>query len=377
MDDEDTGDRILKKQMILLLLICAGWGVIPIFAVDSSISLAYKQIDTAFINHSDTDLDTVLRGEQENSDYDLIETYTMKKIRRLVISNDFKFAEQSILVVIDNNLENTEAVEMYAEIQDSLEKQEAYEKLQEAKRIAERERIEREKEAQRTKADKEFQTAKTAAGKSVYITGKEEKYSSAYWNTCFGLAGFTLISETPDDYSSLRYGLSAAFTYEYEMQQKYVFGLDVFTEGIILPLYNDDKTMLGSVKLAPKVSFAGFNKKIFFRAGFASLVTAAAGSVTVLQGTFLTPFAGIGFSHVNLGNMVLSGFYDYYAGHLFYGNINSAMGTGLNIALPIAELERIKLNFNVGLNDNLYIKNEGIENHAGIIFAIGVENVTK
>jgi hypothetical protein len=369
--------QIIIKQLILLVLFCAGLGVIPVFAVDSRTSEAYKQVDTAFTDHSDTELDAVLRGEQENSDYDLIEAYTMKKIRRLVISNDFKFAESAILAVIDNNLENTEAVEMYSAIQDSLEKQEAYEKQQEAQRIAERDRIEREKEAQRTKADKEFQTVKTAAGNSVYITGKEEKYSSVYWKACFGLADFTFISETSEDYSSLRYGLSAAFTYEYEIRQKYVFGMDAFAEGVVLPLYNDDKTMLGSLKFVPKMSFVGFNKNIFFRAGFAGLITAAAGSVTVLQGNFLTPIAGIGFNHISLGNMILSGFYDYYPGHLFYGNINSAMGAGLNIALPVAELEQIKLNFNVGVNDNLYIKKEGIENHADIIFAIGVENVTK
>jgi hypothetical protein len=369
--------QMIIGKLIMLLLICIGPRIVPVFAVDSSISEAYRQIDTAFTNRSDTELGTILHGGHGNDNYDLIEAYTMKKIRRLIISSDFKFAEQAILVVIDNNLENTDAVEMYSAIQDALAKQEAYEKLQEEQSIAEVERIERAKEAQRAKTDKEFQTVKTASGSSVYITGKEERYSSVYWNACFGLADMVFISETPDDYSSLRYGLSAAFTYEYDMQNKYVFGLDFFAEGIILPLYNDDKTVMGSLKIAPKISFAGFNKNIFLRAGFANLITAAAGSETVLQGNFLTPFAGIGFNHVKLGNMVLSGFYDYYPGHIFYKNINSAMGGGLNAALPIAVMERVQLNFNVGLTDNLYIKKDGIENHAGIILAIGVENVTE
>ncbi|HAH61518.1 MAG TPA: hypothetical protein DCL73_05425 [Treponema sp.] len=368
---------MIIKKLILLLLLCGVPGIVPVFAVDSSTSEAYRQIDTAFTNRSDTELDAVLHREQGNGNYDLIEAYTMKKIRRLIVSNDFEFAEQTILVVIDNNLENTEAVEMYSAVQDSLEKQEAYEKQQEARMVAERDRIEREKEAQRKKADKEFRTVKTASGGSVYLTGKEEKYSSVYWNARFGLADLQFISETPDDYSSLRYGLSAAFTYEYEMRQKYIFGVDASAEGIILPLYNDDKTMIGSLKLAPKISFTGFNKNIFLRAGFASLITAAAGSETVLRGNFLTPLVGAGFNHVKLGNMTLSGFYDYYPGHFFYSDINSAMGAGLNMALPIAEMERIQLNFNIGLDDNLYIKKDGIENRVGLIIAIGVENVTE
>jgi hypothetical protein len=368
---------MIIKKPVLLLLICSVLQVLPVFAVDSSISEIYKQIDSAFTDRSDTELGTVLHTEQGNSSYDLIEAYTMKKIRRLIISSDFKFAGQILLVVIDNNLENTEAVEMYSAVQDSLEKQEAYEKQQEARKAAERERIEREKEAQRAKADKEFRTVKTAAGNSVYITGRDEKYSSVYWDACFGLADLMFISETPDDYSSLRYGLSAAFTYEYEMQQKYTFGLDASAEGIILPLYNDDKTVISSLKIVPKISFAGFNKNIFLRAGFAGFITAAAGSETVLQGNFLTPLVGIGFNHAKFGNMTLSGFYDYYPGHFFYSAIGSAMGAGFNIALPVAEMERIQLNFNVGLNDNLYIKKDGIENHAGLILSIGVENVTK
>ena len=368
--------QIINKKLLVLLLICIGMRIIPAFAVDSSVSEAYQKIDSAFTDHSDSELNTILKSERKNENYDFIEAYTMKRIRRLIIASEFKFAEQAVLVVIDNNLENTAAVEMYTAIEDSLKKQEAYEKQQQDLRLAEQARFEKEKEAQRAKASKEFQVAKTASGDSVYITGRDEKYSEVYWNARFGLADLMFISETPDDYSSLRYGLAAAFTWEYSLQKKFVVGLDADAEAIILALYNDDKTMTGSVKIAPKISFAGFNKNIFLRAGFAGIITAAAGSETVLHENFLTPLVGVGFNHIKIGNLNLSGYYDYYAGHLFYEDVNSAMGAGLNASLPIAELEKIRLNFNTGINDNLYIKSNGIENRVGITFAIGVENVS-
>jgi len=367
--------QIITKKLLVLVFICFVIRIIPVFAVDSSVSEAYQKIDSAFTDRSDSELNTILKSERKNENYDFIEAYAMKRIRRLIIASEFKFAEQAVLVVIDNNLENTAAVEMYTAIEDSLKKQEAYEKQKQDLKLAEQERQEREKDALRTKANKEFQVAKTASGDSVYITGRDEKYSEVYWDARFGLADLMFISETPDDYSSFRYGLAAAFTWEYTLERKFVFGLDADAEAIILALYNDDKTMTGSVKLAPKISFAGFNKNIFLRAGFAGIITAAAGSETVLHENFLTPLIGIEFNHIKIGNIHLSGFYDYYIGHLFYEDINSAMGAGLNAAMPIAEMEKIKLNFNTGINDNLYIKSNGIENRVGITFAIGVENV--
>jgi hypothetical protein len=323
-------------------------------------------------------LNTVLKENTGSSSYDFIESYAMKKIRRLVISNDFKFAEQAILVVIDNNLDNTEAVEMYSSIEDSLEKQEAYERQQEQLRIAEQQRIEKEKNAQKKNADKEFQSAKTASGASVYITGREEKFSSSYWSGRFGVADLMLASQTPDDYTSLRYGLAAGITWEYSWQKKLVFGVDAAAEGFILSVYNDDRTMMGSIKLVPELSFAGFNKNIFLRAGFAGLITTSSStSDTVLHRSFYTPVTGIGFNHVRLGDITLSGFYDYYPGHLFYDDMNSAMGAGLTATFLVAEMEKVKLNFNTGFNDNMYITKAGMENHAGIILSIGVENVAQ
>ena len=53
------------------------------------------------------------------------------------------------------------------------------------------------------------------------------------------------------------------------------------------------------------------------------------------------------------------------------------MSAKVNFAIPIGEMQKVKLNLNVGLKDTLLIKADGIENRAGIVLAIGAENVIK
>ena len=78
-----------------------------------------------------------------------------------------------------------------------------------------------------------------------------------------------------------------------------------------------------------------------------------------------------------LGSANVSAGLDYYAGHLYTKGINFAMGADVNVSFPFAELERVKLNLNIGLKDKFFLKESGIENRASISLAIGVENVIK
>jgi len=68
---------------------------------------------------------------------------------------------------------------------------------------------------------------------------------------------------------------------------------------------------------------------------------------------------------------------DWYAGHLFYKDINLALGADANLEIPFAEMEEVKLSLNLGVKDRFFLKNSGMENRASLIFAIGVENVVK
>lgn len=367
--------RGLRRPLAALALFCALCSSAA--ALDSSVTDAYGRIDAAFAQKSSSEIDSILKGMLSSSNYDYVETYTLKKIRRLIVANDFTFAEEAILVVIDNNLDNIEAIEMYSTIEDSVEKQKEFEEEQERKRVAEEQRIAKAKEDQRGKADKEYKTAQTAEGSSVYVTGKDEKYTATSWGARLGIADIGFYTDADSDYNSVRYGLSLDVQWE-RILQKIVAGFDLFGEVHFVPFVDDDGTIPAAAKAMVKLAFPSFTKKFYVRAGFAALATAKPSDEdSTLADTLISPALGIAFNHVNLGEMVLSGFFDYYLGHLFYSDINSAFGAGLNLSMPMSKLDNVALTFNVGVNDNIFIKSAGVENRASVILAIGVENVSK
>ncbi len=368
---------MVKAFVFLLVLVSA---CAPAFAVDAYIGTLYKQIDIAFVHKSDSELNSILAGNMLNDDYYLIENYTMKKIRRLLISEDYQFAMDANLVVIDNNLDNAEAVEMYSTIASALEKQREQERELEERRLAELARFEAEKERKRGVVNRNFDSVTTTSGDSVYVQDKNLKYSAWSWMFRFGMFNGVFVSDSGSGYNSFRYGISGDFTYEYVFD-KLMVGFDVGGEAVILPFYNGDDTMLGSVSIVPKIGFTNFSRKLFLRAGFASFIMtdtmANDEKDTALHGTVCTPVFGIGFNHVKVGPAVLFGNVDYYLGHLAYSDLKSAFGGSVNANIPFAVMEKVKLGFTIGVKDTVFIKSSGIENKAGLVLAIGAENVAK
>ena len=86
---------------------------------------------------------------------------------------------------------------------------------------------------------------------------------------------------------------------------------------------------------------------------------------------------GVKVEQFPLGPVKLDLGADWLAGHLFAKDIKFAAGAAANIAIPFAELEKVKLNLNVGVKDKFFLKEEGLENRASVILAIGVENVIR
>ena len=103
----------------------------PLFAVDEYISKIYKQLDKIFYEKSENELNNVLSNNSQDRNYYLIENYTEKKIRRLIVNNDYDFAMTAIIIVIENNIDNEQAVEMYSLIAEAYEVQKNYELEQE------------------------------------------------------------------------------------------------------------------------------------------------------------------------------------------------------------------------------------------------------
>jgi len=354
-----------------------------LFAVEEYISKIYKDLDHVFIIKSDVDLNKILSDNNEDKYYYLIENYTEKKIRRLIVNNDYDFAMTAIVIVIENNLDNENAVDMYTVIANAYEVQQQHEAEEEQKRQKEIIRVQMEKEKQRGSAEKEYVAASnTASGKAVYVSGKETKLSSSSWKGMFGMANLGYLHEDAGKIDTFHYGIAGDYRYEYTIDKTMVIGGDLSGGINFLTIAPEEKNVpvLADANLSMKLAVPSLNKDLFFRFGVGLMYAAKTdkavdtASVTTI---FPSPTLGVKMERIALGPVKLDIGADWYAGHLFYKDINVAAGVDANVEVPFAELERVKLSFNAGVKDRFLMKTSGIENRASIILGIGVENVAK
>lgn len=358
---------------------------VSLFAVDEYISKIYKQLDKIFMEKSENALNDVLSDNNQDKNYYLIENYTEKKIRRLIVNNDYDFAMTAIIIVIENNLDNEQAVEMYSIISEAYEVQKNYEAEQEQKRQLELARIEMEKEKQRVSVDKQYvSTSKTNTGKSVYISGKETKLTSYNWKASLGIVDLAWLMESAAGLNNLQYGVSLSGRYEYTFPNDVIFGGDIFADGHFLSFTQEKEKIIpifGEVEGVLKFATAEISKNFFFRLGFGSIFTGkdskALNTVSVAD-TLLTPIIGVTYQKCKLPFANLDIGADWYAGHLFaQSDLSFAMGVNMNLEFAFASMDEVSLNLNIGLRDKIFVKQGGFENRASLIFAVGVENVVK
>lgn len=375
-------NRRIKTFFSVMIYLFAS---VSLFAVDEYISKIYKQLDKIFQEKSENALNNVLSDNNQDKNYYLIENYTEKKIRRLIVNNDYDFAMTAIIIVIENNLDNEQAVEMYSIISEAYEVQKAYETEQEQKRQLELARIEMEKEKQRVNVDKKYvSTSKTDTGKSVYISGKETKLSSYSWKAMLGFLDLAWLMESTSGLNNLAYGVSLSGRYEYTFPNDVIFGGEIFADGHFLSFTQEKDSIIpvfGEVEGLLKFSTAEISKNLFFRLGFGGIYTGkdskAVNTVSIAD-TLLTPIVGVNFQKIKLPFANLDIGADWYAGHLFaQSNLNFAMGVNMNLEFAFASMDEVALNLNIGLRDKIFVKQGGFENRASLIFAVGVENVVK
>lgn len=375
-------NRRIKTFFSVMIFLFAS---VSLFAVDEYISKIYKQLDKIFLEKSENALNNVLSDNNQDKNYYLIENYTEKKIRRLIVNNDYDFAMTAIIIVIENNLDNEQAVEMYSIISEAYEVQKAYETEQEQKRQLELARIEMEKEKQRVNVDKKYvSTSKTDTGKSVYISGKETKLSSYSWKAMLGFLDLAWLMESTSGLNNLAYGVSLSGRYEYTFPNDVIFGGEIFADGHFLSFTQEKESIIpvfGEVEGLLKFSTAEISKNLFFRLGFGGIYTgkdSKAVNTVFIADTLLTPIVGVNFQKIKLPFANLDIGADWYAGHLFaQSNLNFAMGVNMNLEFAFASMDEVALNLNIGLRDKIFVKQGGFENRASLIFAVGVENVVK
>lgn len=379
--------RIKTLLLSLILLLAAG----NLFAIEEYVSKVYKQIDVIFIEQADRELDKVLRQNVDDKYYYLMENYTKKKVRRLIIDNEYEFAMTAIYIIIDNNIdgdfEDEDAVDLYAAVAEAYEIQQQFEKEKQEKAIAEAAKKEAEKERLLAVVEKDYNVVTTAEGKTVYLSSKDERTEKYRWNLNFGMIDFGLVTAAGLDKPSMSEGIALDFTYEYSIPNSIAIGGDLFFDFKFMEF--NSGPMEFNFEIAPKVAFK-FAPKLFFRIGFSDLGilksknsdgTQSKPEIAKIQNAFygsvISPFVGIQLSNATFDKVGLNLDLNYLLGGLIAGDYQALSLKG-GVSVPFAELERVKLVFNLGVRDTLLIKTkDGVENHASVILGFGVENVIR
>jgi hypothetical protein len=350
---------------------------LPLSGEEADLSQVYDQIDKAFADKSTQELTTVLQMNTTSASYSMYEAYALKKTRQLIIADDLEFAREASLIVIDNNLENFDAVDLYSYIDKAILNEQAQKQAEENRRKLEQDRIAAQNEKTKKKLKESYQTVSTSSGQSVYISEQQANYSPILWNIDVGIADIMYQKITDPDYASFKYGLGLGVQFFYSTEQ-FVLGGEMSGDFLMLTMGSGEEEVLTSAKLVPEISFAKINKNLFLRVGFAlqGLITNEfidSGS----QKTFMTPVLGLGLDNVLVGGNAVAAHFDYYPGHAAYSNLKAAFEGGASILFPLTESERSKIGIKLGASDVCFIKDKGIENRGKVIFAIGVGNVNK
>ncbi len=371
--------QIRRFASVFLLITCMSLSS-RVFAQDmSALVKVYADIDKAFASRSGEAVSAVLKTNVDSPSYELVENYTLKKTRQLIIRNDLEFAKETSLALIDNNVENYDAIDLYSYIDKALlgeekKKQAAEEKLQrEQARLA----ALNAKAKQQIESRGSYQTINTTSGKSVYVSEQEQSYSPLLWAIKLGIADvmYQMVTE-PERYGSLKYGLAVGIDLFYPTEN-FVFGLEGLVDVHFLSLSGEQEFMI-SGRAIPKIAFSGLSKNLFLRAGFVAYPTLSEDTDTTHSITsFYTPAVGIGLENIDIGASKFGLHADYYLGHLMKDDLKAAAEFGASILLPLNVHERTKVGIELGASDVLFVKEEGIENRIKGIFAIGVGNVQK
>lgn len=345
-----------------------------VFAVEEYVSLIYKQIDTAFSDRKSDMLDQILSDNNGDRYYYLIENYAQKKIRRLILNNDYDFAKETTLVVIDNNLDNVDAVEMYSLIIESYEIQKEAERKRELAQQQEEERVEKEMEKVRGATEKTYVGASTADGKNVYLSSEKDMNFTRYeWKTQMGLVDYAIIT---GPYDSKKYGLNLSGTYEYSFVD-FTVGADA-SFGVNLMPATGNVTMALPMEIDAKIALTQISRKIFLKAGFMNYLF----SMPTGNETFASPFAGFTMDKIKIGPTLLSFGFEWYPAHLYNTKYKETMafagGGGVFVEIPFTELDKTKWYLSLGVKDKFIIpKNGDIDNRLHVILAVGGKNVVR
>ncbi len=358
-----------KVLFALLLLVPAVSAVYSQPVVPDSV---YRDIDGIIARDGAPGLEEVLSSHKSSSWYFRLEDFTLKRARQLIIENNLDQAAVVTLALVNVNLDNVEAYELYQSIERAKERREEKVKRQEEEEALALYRQQVQEAKIREDVDKTYKAlVNPTTGKTVYLDQQvNSQYRDLNWDIMLGLAVLSHVRDP--EKSTVKYGLSGSGSVIFR-GEGFSAGGDIIGEGLILTLTGDDAInwKAGGVFLLANNTLS---RNAYIRIGYC-LFGIDSGSTEYPEKTFGTPVAGFEFRDIAVGS---SGFFqlgaDWYAGHLYDEDIIASLGFHLALTAVLADMPTFDVFIKAGFRDSLFMMNEGIRNDANLTLSIGVGN---
>ena len=101
---------------------------------DSELLEIQSELDSAVEMRSSESVAQILKNNESQENYHQVENLVLEKARNLVLTEDFELAKNISLCVIEMNIENFEAIDLYSFIEKTIANERAYKRSQILKR---------------------------------------------------------------------------------------------------------------------------------------------------------------------------------------------------------------------------------------------------
>ncbi len=345
------------------------------FSLFAQTSNVISQIDEAIKLKNAEQISSILVKNKSSRSYSEYETHILKKARELLITNELDFAAAISLAVIDNNLDNFDAVALYTSIDTAIKERDAKLKAEEERRQIEEMRMMANSAKEQKQIKKDYQTiSNTSSGETVYL---DMDYNTHYlplsWAVNIGMAEVGLYTDPQN--VDLKFGLSL-FGNAFFHTEDFVIGGDCFFDSMLFIFgshADEEQNLDTTLKFSLAFSHEAILRNLYFRLGFLSYFSNHP-EISYVTTPFLSPSVGIAYRDIEIGNILAELSADYLVGHLFYDKMNFAMDFSLNFSLILADYDKADIGVNFGVRDAFFAMQEGLQNQLKFIISIGVIN---
>ena len=365
----------MKKKIFIFLSFFLVISFISVFAQSSNANIltvsnnqsVYEMIDAAFRDKNSDSVSSILASCRLEKNYYQYEEYVLQKTRALLLSNQLDLIQSMCMAIIDNNLDNTDALNLYVTVEKSVAKRNARQKIIQEQRNAEAAYVAQATEREKESIRKDYNTIEnTTTGQTVFVSPVTSKYYSDFtWSLAFNIAELCYRYAGESFSANFGVGLSGDLIYRGANTS---IGAEIFVDTSVLNFSAEDNS-ISELTFVPMIAFTKLNEDLFFRAGFSQMQTVTLNN----SEAFSTPVIGLGLKNIKKGDITFAGYVDYYLGHIFQDDMKAAFGAGIQSTFKIGHVGNANLSLFTNLKESLFVLTDGIDSRTRITIGLGVE----